>query len=254
MDFTREAWERAMKVQEIFLQAMSGAISWLQAAEIIGVTPRSMRRWRNRYESYGYDGLLDRRRRKPSSRAAPFQEVQRILRLYRERYGGFNGRHFHQIACREHGVTLSYSYVKKALQAAGLLPKKRARGPHRRRPASLVVFGPGAVLGADHGARRCDEAPAVCTVFRHRVESCGDDGPSGCHLEVRPADGVVHGSRDMGGRYTPGGTRADAKASDPAGPSSEDTGNRTHPLVLTAGSWTDGASESDAAGPARQRD
>jgi hypothetical protein len=76
MDFTRAAWERAMKVQEIFLQAMSGAISWLQAAEIIGVTPRSMRRWRNRYESYGYDGLLDRRRRKPSSRAAPFQEVQ----------------------------------------------------------------------------------------------------------------------------------------------------------------------------------
>jgi transposase len=141
MDFTRAAWERAMKVQEVFLQAMSGAISWLQAAEIIGVTPRSMRRWRNRYEFYGYDGLLDRRRRKPSSRAAPFQEVQRILRLYRERYGGFNGRHFHQIACREHGVTLSYSYVKKALQAAGLLPKKRARGRHRRRREPRACFG-----------------------------------------------------------------------------------------------------------------
>src|SRR5258706_1763122 len=141
MDFTRKAWERAMKVQEVFLQAMSGALSWLQAAEIIGVTPRSMRRWRNRYESYGYDGLLDRRRRKPSSRAARFQEVQRILRLYRERYGGFNGRHFHQIACREHGVTLSYSYVKKALQAAGLLPKKRARGRHRRRREPRACFG-----------------------------------------------------------------------------------------------------------------
>lgn len=141
MDFSRVAWERAMKVQEVFLQAMSGAISWLKAAEIIGVTPRSMRRWRNRYERYGYDGLMDRRRRKPSSRAAPFQEVQRILRLYREKYKGFNGRHFHQIARREHGVTLSYSYVKKALQEAGLLPKLRARGRHRRRREPRACFG-----------------------------------------------------------------------------------------------------------------
>jgi transposase len=100
-----------------------------------------MRRWKNRYESYGYDGLLDRRRRKPSSRAAPFQEVQRILRLYRERYKGFNGRHFHQIARREHGVSLSYSFVKKALQEAGLLPKHRARGRHRRRREPRACFG-----------------------------------------------------------------------------------------------------------------
>lgn len=141
MDFSREAWERAMKVQEVFLQAMSGAISWWKAAEIIGVTPRSMRRWRTRYERYGYDGLLDRRRRKPSSRAAPFEEVQRILRLYREKYRGFNGRHFHQIARREHGVTLSYSYVKKVLQEAGLLPKHRARGRHRRRREPRACFG-----------------------------------------------------------------------------------------------------------------
>jgi transposase len=141
MEFSREAWERTVKVQEVILRAMSGAINWLQAAEIIGVTPRSMRRWRRRFELYGYDGLLDRRRRKPSSRAAPFEEVQRILRLYREKYGGFNGRHFHQIARREHGVRLSYSFVKKALQGAGLLPKRRARGRHRRRREPRACFG-----------------------------------------------------------------------------------------------------------------
>jgi hypothetical protein len=67
--------------------------------------------------------------------------VQRILRLYRERYKGFNGRHFHQIARREHGVSLSYSFVKKALQEAGLLPKHRARGRHRRRREPRACFG-----------------------------------------------------------------------------------------------------------------
>ena len=73
------------------------------------------------YEKRGYDGLLDRRRGTPSPRAAPFEEVQRVLRLYREKYQGFNGRHFHEIARREHGVKFSYSFVKKALQMAAEL-------------------------------------------------------------------------------------------------------------------------------------
>ena len=141
MRWSQAAVERAMKFQEVMLRAMSGAISWQAAAEIVGITPRSVLRWRRRYEQYGWDGLLDRRRRTPSSRAAPFQEVQRILRLYRERFVGFNGRHFHQIARREHGVTLSYTFVKRLLQEAGLLRKYRARGRHRRRREPKACFG-----------------------------------------------------------------------------------------------------------------
>jgi len=136
-----------MKIQEVILQAMSGALSWLQAADILGMNPRSLRRWRERQRRHGYDGLLDRRRQQPSPRRAPFAEVERILRLYRERYGprdghpGFNVRHFHQLARRAHGVTLSYSFVKLALQAAGLVPKRRARGRHRRRREPRRCFG-----------------------------------------------------------------------------------------------------------------
>jgi transposase len=141
MTYPGSAWERAMKVQEVITRAMSGTISWLQAAEIIGISPRSMRRWRMQYEKRGYDGLLDRRRGTPSPRAAPFEEVQRVLQLYREKYQGFNGRHFHEIARREHGVKLSYSYVKKALQTAGLLKKKRARGRHRLRREPKACLG-----------------------------------------------------------------------------------------------------------------
>ena len=57
---------RAMKIQEIILRAMSGEINWIKAAWIIGVSDRSMRRWKIRYEKYGYDGLFDRRRQRPS--------------------------------------------------------------------------------------------------------------------------------------------------------------------------------------------
>ena len=97
------ALERAMTIREVVLRAMSGEITWIQAAEIIGCTPRSVRRWRGRFARDGYFGLLDRRRGRPSPRRAPFAEVQRFLRLYREQYIGFNARHFYQIARREHG-------------------------------------------------------------------------------------------------------------------------------------------------------
>jgi transposase len=141
MRYPPAARERAMTIRDVILRAMSGAISWMQAAEIIGCTDRSVRRWRARFEHAGYDGLLDRRRGRPSPRKAPFAEVQRVLRLYRERYRGFNGRHFYQLAQRQHGVRLSYTYVKTALQHAGLLPKHRPRGRHRRRREPRPCFG-----------------------------------------------------------------------------------------------------------------
>ena len=119
MAYVAAAWERAMRVQDVILRAISGEIHWFQAAEILQMTPRNLRRWRERYEQWGYHGLVDQRRC-PSKHRVPLAELERVLRLYRERYAGFNGRHFHEIVRREHGVTLSYSYVKQALQQAGL--------------------------------------------------------------------------------------------------------------------------------------
>src|SRR5437016_2801398 len=126
------AVERAMKRQEVIMRALSGTLTWLQAADILGLEPRSVRRWRARFEAGGAVALYDRRQL-PSPRKAPALEVQHIVRLYRERFTGWNVRHFYRFARRDHGVTLSYSFVKLALQEAGLVRKGRARGRHRRR-------------------------------------------------------------------------------------------------------------------------
>ena len=69
--YSKAAMERAMKVQEVILRAMAKKITWWQAAEIIGISDRHMRRWRERYEEFGYDGLFDRRRGKPSPKRVP---------------------------------------------------------------------------------------------------------------------------------------------------------------------------------------
>src|SRR5919201_4773864 len=128
MAYPPGAVERAMKVQDVIVQALAGKLTWLQAADILGRSPRSIRRMRMKFEQCGYPGLFDRRRQTPSPKRAPVAEVQRVLALYRERYQGFNVRHFHQLARREHGVRFCYAFVKKALQLAGLVPKHRPRG------------------------------------------------------------------------------------------------------------------------------
>lgn len=146
------AVERAMKIQEVITRAMSGQINWLQAAEIIGISPRSMRRWKREYEEFGYDGLFDRRRKRPSPKRVPMATAEKVLRLYREQYFDFNVKHFVEKLHSEHGVHLSYTWVKTALQTAGLVAKSRKRGKHhKRRPRRPL---PGMMLhvdGSSHG-------------------------------------------------------------------------------------------------------
>jgi hypothetical protein len=141
MGYAGGAVERAMKVQEVILRALGGQISWLQAADILDRSPRTLRRLRLGYERYGYDGLFDRRRQTPSPKRAPVAEVERLLRLYATHYVGFNVRHFFRKARREHDVRFCYAFVKKALQGAGLVPKQRPRGRHRRRREPRPCFG-----------------------------------------------------------------------------------------------------------------
>ena len=103
------AMERAMKIREVILKAMSGQIHWIQAAEILGISDRSMRRWRDRWEAGGYDGLFDRRRKRPSPKRIPLKKAETILHLYRERYFDFNVKHFHEKLRETHGIRISYS-------------------------------------------------------------------------------------------------------------------------------------------------
>src|ERR1035438_1413578 len=102
--YPKAAVERAMKVQEVILRAMAKKITWWQAAEIIGISDRHMRRWRERYEEFGYDGLFDRRRGKPSPQRVPLAMVEQVLGLYRDRYPDLNVRHFHEKLGDEHQI------------------------------------------------------------------------------------------------------------------------------------------------------
>ena len=141
-----------MKVQDVLLKAMAGKITWWVAAEILGVTDRTMRRWRERLEEDGYAGLADRRKGKPSAQRIPLATVEEVLRLYKETYFDLNIRHFHEKLRDKHAIELSYTWVQKALQGAGLVAKRHKRGPHRRRRPRRPM--PGMLLHIDGSKHR----------------------------------------------------------------------------------------------------
>src|SRR6266571_4918578 len=145
--YPKAAMERAMRVQDVILQAMAKKITWWQAAEILGISDRHMRRWRERYVEQGYNGLFDRRRGQPSRRRVPLGVVEKVLALYREKYFDMNVQHFHEKLEAEHGIELSYTWVKQALQGAGLVARGRKRGVHRKRRARRPL--PGMLLHID---------------------------------------------------------------------------------------------------------
>jgi hypothetical protein len=145
--YPKAAVERTMKIQEVILQALAKKITWWQAGEILGISERHMRRMRERYQKIGYDGLFNRRLGQPSPKRVPLKTVEKVLGLYRERYFDFSVRHFHEKLVEEHKIKLSYTWVKLALQGAGLVARDKQRRVHRRRRERRPL--PGMMLHID---------------------------------------------------------------------------------------------------------
>jgi transposase len=167
--------ERAMKIQEVVLKAMSGELKWYQAAQIIGISDRQMRRWRGRYQHHGYGGLFDRRKEIPSPRRIPFDTAQEVLRLYREEYFDFNVRHFHEELRDKQRILVSYTWVKLLLQESGLVGKEKKRGRYRRRRERRVL--PGMLLHLDGSSHhwfdhREDDLQTLLSVIDDASSEC----------------------------------------------------------------------------------
>jgi len=129
-----------MKVSEVIEKAMRKEIRWLDAARIIGVSDRQMRRWKERYEAHGVEGLADHREgRVPKNRIAE-ATTGRVLELYRKEYVGFNVQHFWE-QLEEHGISVSYSWTKALLHDAGLVRRGVKRKVYRRRREREPMVG-----------------------------------------------------------------------------------------------------------------
>jgi transposase len=132
---------RQMTKADVIVKAIDKQISWLQAADILGVTPRHMRRLKQLYEQQGYDGLRDHRGGRPRRKRIPLATLEELFRLRRAHYADFSIQHFWEFATEVHGLPLSYTATRLALQAAGLAEKAPARGKYRRQRERRPLVG-----------------------------------------------------------------------------------------------------------------
>ena len=138
---------RLMKFEEVYARTTARLLSQAEAAEVLGVSERTFRRWRDRYEAEGAEGLYDRRLGRLSARRAPLDEVARVLALFDTRYRDFTAKHFHEKLVAEHGCTRSNNWVRLTLQAHGRTHAAPRRGVHvRMRPRRAL---PGMMVHQD---------------------------------------------------------------------------------------------------------
>ncbi len=138
---------RLMKFEEVLERTKRRRLSQSEAASVLGVSERTFRRWRDRFEADGAQGLYDRRLAGVSARRVPVDTVMAVLELFDTRYWDFTAKHFHEKLVEEHGFARSYNWVRLTLQAHGRKRAATRRGAHRRKRARRAL--PGMMLHQD---------------------------------------------------------------------------------------------------------
>jgi len=140
MNYSRSQWERIMKIQDVFSKAQHKKITWNEASEILGVSDRTVRRWKQTIEQNGYEGLLDQRTQRPSPKRASETVRTQVLKLYYDIYRDWNVKHFHEQLAK-YGVSYKYTWVKNLLQGAGYVEVRHRKSKHRLRRERKPLIG-----------------------------------------------------------------------------------------------------------------
>jgi transposase len=138
---------RMIKFRSVLDRYESSDLTQTDAADLLGITERTFRRWCHRYEEGGEAGLLDRRLGHASGKRVPVDRSEEVEALYRTRYSGFTAKHFHEHLVRDHGFNWGYTWTKAFLQSKGLLERAKRRGVHRRKRPRRPL--PGMMLHQD---------------------------------------------------------------------------------------------------------
>ena len=129
-----------MRFADILGRSERSELSQMEAAELLGISERTFRRWRDRHRESGLSGLDDRRLA-PSLRRAPVAEIERMLGLYRDLYCGFTVQHFHEQLRKRHNYVLGYTVTKRHLQHEGLVVRAKTRSAHRKKRPRRPMVG-----------------------------------------------------------------------------------------------------------------
>lgn len=176
---TERAWKKLDAVRRID----RGELTVGEAAQVLGLSPRQVRRLRRRVEERDEEGVVHGNSGRRSPRRSKPTVVKRVVALAKGRYRGFNDEHLTEKLRELEGIELSRSSVRRILRKAGISAARKRRPPrHRRRrdrrpQAGMMILwdgSPHAWLEA-RGPRLClmgaiDDATSELLPGAHFVE------------------------------------------------------------------------------------
>jgi transposase len=130
-----------MTRREIITKAIDGLLSWVAAADIIGVTLRQMRRIRRGIERGGLWAVMDQRGGRPRRKRIAVETMRELCRLKLEVSLTFRCGIFYERLTERHGIAVSYTYTQQVLQEAGIVEKEPGRGRYLRRRERRPMVG-----------------------------------------------------------------------------------------------------------------
>jgi len=140
----RAGWlqdRRMQKFRDVLSRWERRELSALEAGELLGMSERQFRRYRDRYDEEGEGGLLDKRLGRVSERRVGAEEIAWMLKEYRTKHLGWNVKHFHEHLVERHSFGWGYTWTKTQLQLSGLIARAPRRGAHRRKRVRKPCVG-----------------------------------------------------------------------------------------------------------------
>ena len=134
----------------ILSQVEADKLTLVEAARLLGLSYRHLRRVRQRYREHGAAGLVHGLRGRPSNRGCDRTLREAAVALYREHYSGFGPTLASEYLYSHHQLVVDDQTLRRWLQSAGLWRRCRKAPRHRRRRERKACFGELVQLDGSH--------------------------------------------------------------------------------------------------------
>ena len=172
----------------VLTRLVAGKVDEAEAALLLGLSARSIRRLRAQYIERGPASLAHGNRGRRPAHALDPALAGRVVRLAKTTYAGCNDSHLAELLAEREGISLSRASVQRMLRRAGIQSPRRHRAPRyrsrrdRRAAAGMLVqldgsrarwFGPGRAFATLHAAIDDATGEVLGATFREQEDAAG---------------------------------------------------------------------------------
>lgn len=165
--------EEEVRRAGVLKRIKAGELTRVEAAEMLGMSYRQVKRLYGRYRTGGAKALVHRSAGRASNRARPAEERKQVLALVRKHYGGGPGERFGPTLAAEHlqedhGLTVDPETLRRWMLAEGLWTRERKRKRYRQRRERRAHFGELVQMDGSFEAWLEERGPRGCLI--HMVD------------------------------------------------------------------------------------